>query len=240
MNDRNFNLDASRIYVIGDIHGRLDLLDALVTKIHADLQNAPTPEPWTLTLGDYIDRGLNSRGVLERLAHNPFAMPYVALMGNHEELLMTFLDDPSVLDQWRRLGGLETLHSFGVPVSPLMRGTGFEEAAKQLRAALPETHLKYVSSLKLCASSSSYFFCHAGIRPGIPLERQSAHDLLWIRQEFLNSKMNFGKRIVHGHTPTEQPEVLPNRINIDTGAYATGRLTCLVVEGSQHRFLFAN
>ena len=240
MSDRNFNLDASRIYVIGDIHGRLDLLDALVIKILADLKEAPTLEPLTVTLGDYIDRGLNSRGVLERLAHNPFAMPYVALMGNHEELLMTFLDDPSVLDQWRRLGGLETLHSYGVPVSPLMRGTGFEEAAKQLRAALPETHLKYVSSLKLCASSGSYFFCHAGIRPGIPLERQSARDLLWIRQEFLNSKMNFGKRIVHGHTPIEKPEVLPNRINIDTGAYATGRLTCLVLEGSQHRFLFAN
>ena len=240
MNDSNFNLDASRIYVVGDIHGRLDLLDNLVVKIHADLRSAPTREPLTVTLGDYIDRGLNSRGVLERLAHNPFAMPYVALMGNHEELLLTFLDNPSVLDQWRRLGGLETLHSYGVPVSPLMRGTGFEEAAKQLRAALPETHLKYVSSLKLCASSSSYFFCHAGIRPGIPLERQSAHDLLWIRQEFLNSKMNFGKRIVHGHTPIEKPEVLPNRINIDTGAYATGRLTCLVLEGSQHRFLFAN
>jgi serine/threonine protein phosphatase 1 len=240
MNDRNFNLDASRIYVIGDIHGRLDLLDALVIKIHADLKSAPTPEPLTVTLGDYIDRGLNSRGVLERLAQNPFAMPYVALMGNHEELLLTFLDNPSVLDQWRRLGGLETLHSYGVPVSPLMRGTGFEEAAKQLRAALPETHLKYVSSLKLCVGSSSYFFCHAGVRPGIPLERQSAHDLLWIRQEFLNSKANFGKRIVHGHTPIERPEVLPNRINIDTGAYATGRLTCLVLEGSQHRFLFAN
>ena len=240
MNDGYSNLDVSRIYVIGDIHGRLDLLDALITKIHADLKDIPAPDPLTVTLGDYIDRGPNSRGVLERLAHNPFLMPYLALKGNHEELLTTFLDDPSVLGKWRRLGGLETLHSYGVPVAPLMRGTGFEEAAEQLRAALPDAHLEFVSSLKLSANSSLYFFCHAGIRPGIPLERQSADDLLWIRQEFLNSKMNFGKRVVHGHTPTERPEVLPNRINIDTGAYATGCLTCLVLEGSQHRFLFAN
>jgi serine/threonine protein phosphatase 1 len=240
MNDPYSNLDVSRIYVIGDIHGRLDLLDSLISRIHVDLKSAPTPEPLTVTLGDYIDRGPNSRGVLERLAHNPFLMPYVALKGNHEELLTAFLDDPSVLSKWRRLGGLETLHSYGIPVSPLMLGTGFEEAADLLRAALPEAHLEFVSSLKLSASSSSYFFCHAGIRPGIPLERQSAEDLLWIRQEFLNSKMNFGKRVVHGHTPTERPEVLPNRINIDTGAYATGQLTCLVLEGGQHRFLFAS
>jgi len=200
MNDRYSNLDVSRIYVIGDIHGRLDLLDALITKIHADLKDTPAPDPLTVTLGDYIDRGPNSRGVLERLAHNPFLMPHVALKGNHEELLTAFLDDPSVMGKWRRLGGLETLHSYGVPVSPLMRGTGFEEAAHRLRAALPEAHLEFVSALKLSASSSSYFFCHAGIRPGIPLERQSADDLLWIRQEFLNSKMNFGKRVVHGHT----------------------------------------
>jgi len=239
MNDRYSRLDVSRIYVIGDIHGRLDLLDMLIGKIDADLKSAPTPEPLTVTLGDYIDRGPNSRGVLERLAHNPFPMPYLPLKGNHEELLTTFLDDPSILGKWRRLGGLETLHSYGVPVSSLMVGTGFEEAAARLRAALPEEHLRFVSSLKLSASSSSYFFCHAGVRPGIPLDRQSAADLLWIRQEFLNSKMNFGKRVVHGHTPTERPEVLPNRINIDTGAYATGRLTCLVLEGNQHRFLFA-
>jgi serine/threonine protein phosphatase 1 len=240
MNDCDSQLDVSRIYAIGDIHGRLDLLDTLIGKIDADLKSAPTPEPLTVTLGDYIDRGPNSRGVLERLAQNPFSMPYVALKGNHEELLTTFLDDPSILDKWRRLGGLETLHSYGVPVSQLMVGTGFDEAAARLRAALPEAHLKFVSSLKLSASSSAHFFCHAGIRPGIPLDRQSADDLLWIRQEFLNSKINFGKRVVHGHTPTERPEVLPNRINIDTGAYATGRLTCLVLEGDQHRFLFAS
>ena len=240
MNDYHSQLDVSRIYVIGDIHGRLDLLDTLIGKINADLKSAPTPEPLTVTLGDYIDRGPNSRGVLERLAQNPFPMPYVALKGNHEELLTTFLDDPSILDKWRRLGGMETLHSYGVPVSKLMVGTGFDEAAARLRAALPEAHLRFVSSLKLSASSSTHFFCHAGIRPGIPLDRQSADDLLWIRQEFLNSKINFGKRVVHGHTPTERPEVLPNRINIDTGAYATGRLTCLVLEGDQHRFLFAS
>lgn len=240
MNDRCFNLEASRIYVIGDIHGRLDLLDGLISKIDADLKNAPTPEPLALTLGDYVDRGPQSRGVLDRLVHNPFPMRYLPLKGNHEVLLTAFLGNPSVLNQWRRLGGLETLHSYGVPVSQLMLGKGYEEAAGLLRAALPEAHLEFISSLKISASSGSYFFCHAGVRPGIPLESQSAEDLLWIRDEFLNSKLNFGKRVVHGHTPTEQPEVLPNRINIDTGAYVTGRLTCLILEGDQHRFLFAD
>jgi serine/threonine protein phosphatase 1 len=203
------------------------------------MEKAPVAGALTVTLGDYIDRGPNSRGVLECLVHNPFPTQYVPLKGNHEELLEGFLEDPSIGSRWRRLGGLETLHSYGVPVSPLMLGKGYEEAAELLRSAIPEEHLQFVSSLKSSASSRCFFLCHAGVRPGIPLERQSAEDLLWIRDEFLTSKMDFGKRVVHGHTPVDWPEVLPNRINIDTGAYATGRLTCLILEGEQHRFLFA-
>ena len=232
--------DTSRIYVIGDIHGRLDLLNGLIDKIHLDLQNTPTADAVTVTLGDYIDRGPNSRGVIDCLMQNPFGMTYVPLKGNHEELLETFLDDPSVGKNWCRLGGLETLHSYRVPVSQLMLGKGYEEAADLLRATLPTEHREFISSLNFSASSSSFFLCHAGVRPGVPLERQDAHDLLWIRDEFLNSRVNFGKRVVHGHTPTEQPEVLPNRINIDTGAFVTGRLTCVVLEGAQHRFLAAD
>jgi serine/threonine protein phosphatase 1 len=228
---------ASRIYVIGDIHGRLDLLDKVIEKIELDMRNTPCAEAFTVTLGDYIDRGTNSRGVVERLLHNPFPTPYIALRGNHEEIFERFLEDPSTGNQWRQLGGLETLHSYGVPVSSMMLGKGLREAADLLRAKVPEAHLQFLSSLQASASSRSFFLCHAGVRPGVPLERQTARDLLWIRQEFLSSRMDFGKRVVHGHTPTNTPEVLPNRINIDTGAYMTGRLTCLILEGEQHRFL---
>ena len=118
-----------------------------------------------------------------------------------------------------------------------MIGKQFEEASKALRAAVPEPHFEFLSSLKMSFDWDKYFLCHAGIRPGVPFERQSDQDLLWIRDEFLNSQMNFGKVVIHGHTPTEQPEALPNRINIDTGAFATGRLTCVVLEEAGRRFL---
>src|SRR6266478_3354241 len=138
MSDTSYNLqEASRIYVIGDIHGRLDLLDRLIREIHLDMKRVPTAEAFTVTLGDYIDRGPNSRGVLERLVQNPFPTPYIPLKGNHEELFESFLDDPSLGSKWRHLGGLETLHSYGIPVSVLMLGKGFREAADLLRDAVP-------------------------------------------------------------------------------------------------------
>ncbi len=232
--------DVPRIYAIGDVHGRLDLLEQMISEIRVDMKERPVAGALTVTLGDYIDRGPHSRGVIDRLVRNPFPTPYVPLKGNHEALFEDFLGQPATADQWRHLGGLETLHSYGVPVSMAMRGKGYEQTADQLRAAVPEAHFRFIASLKVSASFRRYFLCHAGVRPGIPLERQSVDDLLWIRDEFLTSGEDFGKRIVHGHTPNEWPEVLPNRINIDTGAFATGRLTCVVLEGERHRFLFAN
>jgi serine/threonine protein phosphatase 1 len=226
-----------RLYAIGDIHGRSDLLDRLAEKIRNDLGNFAGDECITVTLGDYVDRGPDSRGVLDRLARNPFPTPYVGLRGNHEELFESFLRDPTVAQHWRQLGGLETLHSYGVPVARLMIGKEFEQASKALRAAIPPPHFEFLSSLKTSFEWDQYFLCHAGIRPGVPFDRQSEQDLLWIRDEFLNSQMNFGKVVVHGHTPSEQPEDLPNRINIDTGAFATGRLTCVVLEDKSRRFL---
>jgi serine/threonine protein phosphatase 1 len=118
-----------------------------------------------------------------------------------------------------------------------MTGKGFDQASSALRQALPEEHSKFLKNLKLSLTIGRYFLCHAGVRPGIPLESQRAEDLLWIRDEFLSSNANFGKIIIHGHTPTQSPEVLLTRINIDTGAFATGRLTCLVIEGTGLRFL---
>jgi serine/threonine protein phosphatase 1 len=221
----------TRVYVIGDIHGRLDLLDRLIAEIDRDAKEHGA-NCLTVTLGDYIDRGPSSRGVLDRLQSNPFPGPYVALKGNHEALLETFLNDPAIGAHWRNLGGLETLHSFGIPVASLMVDRNYDQAAKQLRALLSPKHIKFLTSLRTSLTIGGYFLCHAGVRPGVALESQREEDLLWIRDEFLNSRMDFGKIVVHGHTPVEQPEVLPNRINIDTGAFATGRLSCLVLEGA--------
>jgi serine/threonine protein phosphatase 1 len=238
MSESLSSLEPERIYAIGDIHGRSDLLDRMVTQISRDLEAHPVGTALTVTLGDYVDRGPDSRGVIERLMRNPFQTPLVALKGNHESLLEAFLVDPAVAGEWRRLGGLETLHSYGVPVSSLMIGKNYEEASEALRAALPPAHLQFLRSLWTSLPVGKYFMCHAGIRPGIALDRQSEADLLWIREEFLSSRADFGRIVVHGHSPAESPEVLPNRINIDTGAFITGRLTCAVLDKEGPRFLF--
>ena len=225
-----------RIYAIGDIHGRSDLLDRIVVQIQRDLTNVRSEECLTVTLGDYIDRGPDSRGVLDRLSRNPFPTRYIALKGNHEDMLERFLREARTGRHWRQLGGLETLRSYGVPVVP-EADSDFDAASKALRVAFPAEHFKFLSLLQLSLDLGRYFFCHAGIRPGVPLEKQTEEDLLWIRDDFLASKLSFGKVVVHGHTPVERPEVLANRINIDTAAFATGRLTCVVLEGANHRFL---
>ena len=230
-------LDRGRVYVIGDIHGRSYLLDRISAAIVSDLQANPVEESLVVTLGDYIDRGPDSRGVLDRLTRNPFPTEFVPLKGNHELMLESFLHDPSVADHWRRLGGLETLISYGVPVQALMVGKDYDHAAHALNAALPREHLEFIANLQTSLSVGKYFLCHAGVRPGVALDRQDPNDLLWIREPFLGSRANFGKIVVHGHTPREKPEVLANRINIDTGAYMTSRLTCVVLGRESVRFL---
>ncbi|WP_291573451.1 metallophosphoesterase, partial [Bradyrhizobium sp.] len=173
------------MYVIGDIHGRLDLLDRVITAICRDVEEHGS-QALTITLGDYIDRGPSSRGVLDRLHANPFPTRYIALKGNHEVLLESFLADSMVGEQWRRLGGLETMHSYGVPVSGLMLGKNYKEARDRLRDAMPAEHMSFLQSLRTSHTHGRYFLCHAGVRPGVPLEQQSDEDLLWIRDEFLN------------------------------------------------------
>jgi len=227
-----------RVYAIGDIHGRLDLLDRMIAAIDRDAKERGR-DCLTVTLGDYVDRGPNSRGVLDRLLENPFPGGYVALKGNHEALMISFLSDPAVGTHWQHLGGLQTLRSFGVRLSPLTGNRNFDEAAAQLRAALTPQQTKFLTSLKLSLVAGRYFLCHAGVRPGVALDQQSNEDLLWIRDDFLDSPADFGKIVVHGHTPVVEPQVLPNRINVDTGAFATGRLTCVVLEGDRHRFITA-
>ncbi len=225
------------VYAIGDIHGCLAELDAVLGRIAEDIASTPQCAPTLVLLGDYIDRGPNSAGVLERLAGSELPAPVVALRGNHEQMLERFLDNARFLDQWRQFGGLETLHSFGVPVHGIRSGEQYEEAQSLLRTRLRPDILAFLASTRTHHVLGDYFFCHAGIRPGIPLERQSEADLLWIREDFLKSNADHGKMIVHGHSPVEHAEMHPNRINIDTGAYLTGSLTCLVLEGEMRRLL---
>jgi Calcineurin-like phosphoesterase len=169
--------EPERLYVIGDIHGRSDVLDRLTVEVVRDLDAHPVASALTVTLGDYVDRGSDSRGVLDRLVRNPFPTALVSLKGNHESLMAAFLEDPTVAGYWRRLGGLETLHSYGVPVAALMLGKDYTQAAAGLRAAVPPSHLAFLGSLRTSMTVGRYFLCHAGVRPGVALECQAEQDL---------------------------------------------------------------
>jgi serine/threonine protein phosphatase 1 len=155
----------------------------------------------------------------------------VFLKGNHEQIAIRCLSERGLFDQWLRLGGLETLISYGVLPETLASGRQIAEMQAAFHGALPPAHLRFFRDLQSSFTSGDFFFAHAGVRPNVELSHQTENDLLWIREEFLSSNEDFGKIIVHGHTPALEPEIGPNRINIDTGAFATGRLTCLVIEG---------
>jgi serine/threonine protein phosphatase 1 len=226
-----------RIYAVGDIHGRADLLRRLLLRIDQDLEENPAARTLHVFLGDYIDRGQDSAGVLDLLIERSQAFPAVCLKGNHEAFLLEFLRNPRILRLWAPNGGLATLASYGLK-PPLHPAAGEEEKlVADLRAAMPERHSQFLAGLELSFTCGDYFFAHAGVRPGTPLSCQRQEDLLWIRDDFLQHQEPFEKIIVHGHTPVMEPEVRPNRINIDTGAYATGRLTCLRLERDKIEFL---
>jgi serine/threonine protein phosphatase 1 len=226
-----------RIYAVGDIHGRVDLLRRILTMIAADLDKNPCRSVVEVFLGDYIDRGPSSREVIATLlSHPPVGGERHCLRGNHEQAMLDFLQEPGVLVDWSRFGGFETLLSYGLtPRLPVSRNDAMQ-LRDALAAALPQSHLGFLRATELSHARGGYFFVHAGIKPGLSLEAQSEDDLLWIREPFLFSQRDHGKIIVHGHTPNEEPEVMGNRINIDTGAFLTGRLTCLVLEGQGLRF----
>jgi serine/threonine protein phosphatase 1 len=220
-----------RIYAIGDVHGRADLLDQVFARIDAHLAAHPIDRPVQVLVGDYIDRGPNSRGVLDRLIDRADSNEVVLLRGNHETFVFDFLRNPSVLESWSQMGGLETLMSYGLTPSLNADTVTQKELAIALRAALPKSHVILLGSLQSSFSCGGFFFAHAGVRPRVPLAKQREEDLLWIRDDFLLYEEDFGKIVVHGHTPVREVDIRPNRINIDTGAYATGRLTCLVIQG---------
>ena len=227
-----------RVYAVGDIHGRSDLLDELQRKMVDDAANGAGKKIVQVFLGDYVDRGSDSKGVVDWLLQPPPAgWERICLKGNHEATLLEFLERPEILREWRRYGGLETLYSYGVDLKSLRGVDAPEVLLKEFREKLPDAHHAFFSGLPLTVEFGDYFFAHAGVRPGKRLEKQSEEDLLWIRDDFLVSQTDFGKIVVHGHSAREEPELLGNRINLDTGAYITGKLTCLVLDGERQHLL---
>ena len=231
--------EGRRIYAVGDIHGRLDLLLALHDLIAEDAATAPDQAKTIVYLGDYIDRGLESRGVIAHLLDGPLNdVSPVCLLGNHEETMLHFLDEAGVGEAWLRFGGDATLYSYGVRISgPHSDRRTMITAQLDLRENMPDAHLAFLRGLETHYRAGDYFFAHAGVRPGVPLEEQTVQDLIWIRDDFLRSKSDHGCVVVHGHSINLEVEDLPNRINIDTGAYATNVLTCLVLDGADHWLL---
>ena len=226
-----------RVYAIGDIHGRADLLSKMLNRIDAHVTLNPIRNPIEIFLGDYIDRGPASRDVFDLLVARDRSFRSVFLKGNHERYLTEFLTNPSVLQEWQLWGGLETLMSYGV--RPTLNADVETQAqiAAALDQVLPDSHRHFLGKLQSSFTCGDFFFVHAGVRPGVPLAKQREEDLLSIRQDFLLYEEDFSKIIVHGHTPVAAPEIRSNRINIDTGAYATGQLSCLVLEGENADFI---
>ncbi len=230
------------VYAIGDIHGRDDLLSGLHDTILRDLaEKAEGRRAVVIYLGDYIDRGPDSRAVIDRLLHQPLpGVEQVFLKGNHEDAMLRFLEGRTGSDNWLRLGGGATARSYGVSLRGAdNQGVDPEAARDALAEALSGPHLGFLQGLALSHEVGDYLFVHAGIRPGLPLDEQNPADLLWIRSEFLRSRRRHGKIVVHGHASGHDVVVKRNRICVDTMAYATDRLTCVVLEGASHRFLRA-
>lgn len=227
------------VYAIGDIHGRLDLLQKLEAMIERDAAGIDASRRLIVCLGDFVDRGDDSFGVIEHLLQAaPGAFERICLIGNHESYFLRFFDDRTVAGAWLANGGRATLSSYGVPPPS---GFGIdgnsEEMQAELRTRVPASHLAFLQSLALSHREGDYFFVHAGVRPGVLIDRQDPDDLMWIREEFLADQRDFGAVVVHGHSIRPAPENLANRIGVDTGAYTTGRLSCVVLRGSERRFL---
>jgi serine/threonine protein phosphatase 1 len=227
------------LYAVGDIHGRLDLLQSMLDLIESDASNHAAERRVLVFLGDYVDRGPDSRGVVERLIGGaPQGFEAHFLKGNHEAILLDFLAEAWRLDHWLLNGGEATMRSYGIDTERLARiGAPAEVWRQAFAEALPGAHLRFFKNLQLSVSFGDYLFVHAGVRPGIPLNAQSEADLVWIRGPFLNHAEPFGKIVVHGHTPETEPVIRANRIGIDTGAVFSGRLTALKLQNGARDFL---
>jgi len=232
--------EGALIYAVGDIHGQLHLLEALLARIASDAAGTPGAQRRMIVfIGDYVDRGPDSAGVISRLCGGfPSGFETHCLRGNHEAMLLEFLEQPETYAQWRMNGADATLYSYGVDTPPEDAPPGVIAACRDaFAAALPPAHLAFLNALPLTSSHGGYLFVHAGIRPGVALEDQQPEDLMWIRYDFLDCEDDFGMVVVHGHTPVLEPDVKPNRIGIDTGAWVHGRLTALRLFGAGQSLL---
>ena len=229
--------DGIRLYAIGDIHGHLDLLTEMHARIAEEIAR-DKPADWRIIhVGDLVDRGPDSRGVIEFLiAATARDARNIVLAGNHDLGFLDFLDHPDPNGLFARNGGPETAWSYGVLLR-MADALGLHETHAELLRAVPDSHRRFLGRLPYSIAFGDFYYCHAGIKPGVPLEEQVPHDLLWIRSKFLNYPELHPKVIVHGHTPQAEAEVLPNRVNVDTGAFYTGALTALVVDGAEKRLI---
>jgi serine/threonine protein phosphatase 1 len=225
--------DGERVYAIGDVHGCLDRLRAMHEAIADDLRERPVARAVLVHIGDYIDRGPNSAGVVAMLAQasSPEGISEtVNLLGNHEDMFLGALEQRTeeAVSLWLMNGGAATLASWGI---------GRAMGVSEWQARIPPPQLHFIRGLRLTHTIGPYLFVHAGLRPDVPLERQERADLIWIRGPFLHSRADFGAVVVHGHTPTQRPEVRANRIGIDTGAVMGGVLSCAVLEDDTIGFI---
>ncbi|MHA3978017.1 metallophosphoesterase [Halovulum sp. GXIMD14794] len=232
--------DRRRIYAIGDIHGCLDLLDGMLERIADDLDRRPHDKPLIIFLGDYGDRGPDTRGVIDRLIElEQGPVPTAFLLGNHDFLFLEYLDaipdaETPRMD-WlnRNLGGTQTLASYGVRVGAFGQRRAREDFAK----AVPEAHVAFLKRAERLVELGDYIFAHAGIQPGVPVASQQLTDLIWIREPFLSDPRQHPGIVVHGHTIVERVENRGNRIAVDTGAVFTGNLSCVVLDGPRQELL---
>ncbi|GAA4017770.1 metallophosphoesterase family protein [Sphingomonas swuensis] len=230
--------DGWRAYVIGDVHGCLELLDRLLEDIASDHRLRAPAKGLLVLLGDLIDRGPASAEVIERLRSLDWPdFRVIGIAGNHEEVLLRILDGEfKQVSGWLKFGGSETLQSYGVDAVEIA-ALAPREAAKRIASAIPQAHRRFLEELADSFRFGDYLFVHAGVRPGIALDQQSLTDLRWIREPFLSDRRDHGMTVVHGHTVSERVEESGSRIGIDTGAYATGRLTALAIDGGERWFL---
>lgn len=226
------------VYAIGDIHGQIGQLHQAIKWIadRAAARTAPALDVKVVFLGDYVDRGEDSRAVLDCLIGLEARFPliqWIFLAGNHEAAMLGFLDDPLEHAAWIGFGGAETLLNYGIRPPVGSGARAIQKTRDQLCQSLPDSHLRFLRQLRHSHQCGDYFFVHAGLRPGVALHRQTPEDMLWIRDEFMNTPHWYGKCVVHGHTIETAPALHPWRIGIDSGAYCGGPLTCLVLTGNQ-------
>lgn len=220
-----------RIYAVGDIHGRLDLLVQLLAKVEADHLSRSPAEVYLVLLGDLVDRGPDSKGVIDYLINHPpnFART-VHLKGNHEEFFLGALGgDIAMLQNWLIYGGMECAASYGLGEGMILNAPP-SEISHRLMKIVPKEHIAFLEEMADSFRFGDYLFVHAGIRPGVELDSQTGKDLRWIREGFLDDRTDHGVMVVHGHSIVEKVEEHPNRIAIDTGAYRSGLLTALAIE----------